>query len=486
MKCCFWVVASVCFGLLAPLGAQVVDDDRPDASVVSDTDPASLPRTWRLDFYQTGDAGSEVLSLDRVVVEPLAWPSPLGGEALPTDRGVYRFQVLGSDGRLIHSRGFSSIFAEWQSTVEASTVRRSFHESLRFPEPSEIVEIVVERRDADNVFQEIWRVRVDPADPFTVRIPPPRQEVIAFEENGAPGDKVDLLLLGDGYREADCASAFAAHGQQMVDALFAQEPFAARRQDFNVWGICPPAAESGISRPSLGRQLASPLRSTYDVFGSARYLLTLDNRTLRAVAAWAPYEFVVILSNGDTYGGGGLFNRHAAVSMASGFRDYVFVHELGHHFAGLADEYYTSPVAYQPPDRVTEPWEPNVTALLDTGNPKWGDLLSPDVALPTPWPKGTFERYASQFQSRREEIRAGGLPESEMDAHFRSQQGIEKALLGVSENAGKVGAFQGANYDAEAFYRSEIDCVMFTRNEVPFCRVCQRALEAVINRYAPP
>jgi hypothetical protein len=393
---------------------------------------------------------------------------------------------LGSDGRVIHSRGFSSIFAEWQSTAEAANLQRTFHESVRFPEPSERVDVVVERRDPDNVFHEIWRIAIDPSDLFIDRKAPPLQSVIAFEENGPPPDKVDLLLLGDGYSQDECSTTFAAHAREMTEALFDHEPFASRRQDFNVWGICPPSAAPGVSRPSIGRQLASPLQSTYDVFGSARYLLTLDNHSLREVAAWAPYEFVVILANGDTYGGGGLFNRHAAVSMASGFRGYVFVHELGHHFAGLADEYYTSPVAYQQPDQVTEPWEPNVTALLDTGSLKWGELMSPSVALPTPWPKGAFERYASQFQRRREEIRAQGLPESTMDAHFRSQQGIEKALLGVSGNAGKVGAFQGANYDAEAFYRSEIDCVMFTRNEVPFCQACQRALDAVIDRYAPP
>ncbi len=456
-----------------------------DRALPSMDDDAVSLGTWRLDFFQTGDATSEVLSLDAVRVEPLPWSSPVGDAVQPSTLGVYRYLVWASDGQLLASRGFSPLFAEWQSTAEASRVRRSFHESLRFPEPDGPVDIVVERRDAQNDFREIWRLTVDPDDIFIDRRPSPQLTALAFENNGPPREKVDLLLIGDGYIAAECASAFPGHAQRMVDALFAAEPFASRRQDFNVWGLCPPAQASGVSRPSRGVQAHTPAGSTYDVFGSERYLLSVDNQALRSVAAWAPYEFIVVLANGPTYGGGGLFGRHAAVSMASAFSEYVFVHELGHHFAGLADEYYTSPVAYQPPAQVTEPWEPNVTALLDPGTLKWGSLIDAGVAVPTLWPKGTFEEYARDFQAKREALRARNVPEAEMDNHFLGQKGIETALLGASENADKVGAFRGANYDAEAFFRPQIDCKMFTRNDVPFCAVCRRALEAVIDRFAP-
>jgi hypothetical protein len=272
----------------------------------------------------------------------------------------------------------------------------------------------------------------------------------------------------------------------MADALFRHEPFASRRTDFNVWGLCPPSAESGVARPSTGKQRRTPVGTAYDAFGSERYVLTFDNRALRDVAAWAPYEFVTILVNAETYGGGGIYGAFSTVAVDNEWANYLFVHEFGHHFAGLADEYYTSPVAYQPAARVSEPWEANVTALLEGVPLKWRDLVKPGTPLPTPWPKQDFEARQREFQARRKQIRAENRPESEMNALFREEQAHATALFRRQRYAGSVGVFQGANYDAQAFYRSQLDCVMFTRDEVPFCRVCQRALEQVIDLYAGP
>jgi hypothetical protein len=162
------------------------------------------------------------------------------------------------------------------------------------------------------------------------------------------------------------------------------------------------------------------------------------------------------------------------------------VHEFGHHFAALADEYYTSPVAYEPVEKVVEPWEANVTALLEGEPLKWRDLVDPATPLPTPWPKDEFEARQREFQARRKQIRAEGRPEREMNALFREEQADATRLFRAAAHDGEVGAFRGANYDATAYYRSQLDCIMFTRNEVPFCRVCQRALEQVIDLYAGP
>jgi hypothetical protein len=149
---------------------------------------------------------------------------------------------------------------------------------------------VVQRRQPDQTFATVWRTTVDPADTFVDRAPPARQDLIALERNGEPGDKVDLLLLGDGYTAAECAGKFAADARRMTEALFRHEPFAARRGDFNVWGLCPPAVQSGIARPSAGIHRRTPVGATYDAFGSERYVLSFDNRALRDVASWAPYE----------------------------------------------------------------------------------------------------------------------------------------------------------------------------------------------------
>jgi len=447
---------------------------------------ADAPGTLRVDYFHTGGRGVEIFALDRVSVEPLSWPGHPARTVDSGEPGAYRYEVRDGAGRLLYARGFGSIFGEWVTTSEATTSHRTFHESLRFPVPDGPVDVTVLRRGPDQSFAGVWQVHVDPVDPFVVRAPPPRQSLLAVEEHGPPADKVDVLLIGDGYTAAECEAKFGPDARRMADALFRHEPFASRRTDFNVWGLCPPAAESGIARPSTGTQRRTPVGATYDAFGSERYVLTFDNRALRDVAAWAPYEFIAILVNAETYGGGGIYGTFSTVAVDNDWADYLFVHEFGHHFAGLADEYYTSPVAYQPAQEVVEPWEANVTALPDGRPLKWGDLVADGTPVPTPWPKQAFEARQREFQARRKQIRAENRPESEMNALFREEQAYTSRLFSEQRHAGAVGAFQGANYDAQAFYRPQLDCVMFTRDPVPFCRVCRRALEQVIDLYAGP
>src|SRR5205814_8875001 len=152
-----------------------------------------------------------------------------------------------------------------------------------------------------------------------------------------------------------------------------------------------------------------------DAFGSERYVLSFDNRALRKVAQFAPYEFVEILANNRTYGGGGIFNLYSTVAVDNAFANYVFVHEFGHHFAGLADEYYTSASAYAPTAERAEPWEPNATALLDAARLKWKDLVAADTPIPTPWDKEALEKYSREVQKRRGQLRRERRPESEME-----------------------------------------------------------------------
>jgi hypothetical protein len=168
------------------------------------------------------------------------------------------------------------------------------------------------------------------------------------------------------------------------------------------------------------------------------------------------------------------------VAADSAWAPYLFVHEFGHHFAGLADEYYTSPVSYEPSAARPEPWEPNATA--DPKAARWRDLVTPGIALPTPWPKAEFEAAQRGFQARRRRIREEKRPEEEMDALFREEQAWTTRLL--APLAGKVGAFEGAMYEATGYYRPQADCIMFTRDEVGFCAVCRRAIERVIAMYA--
>ncbi len=445
---------------------------------------ADPPRTMRLDFYHTGNATTEIYAVDKVVVEPLPWP---GNPARPIDSlnlGDYFFEVADAGSKtVLYSRGFSSIYGEWVTTAEAKTASRTFHESLRFPTPEKPVTVTVRKRDPENKWKDAWTTTVDPKDQFVdTSVPEGPGDLIAIEKNGPPSEKVDLLILGDGYTAAE-RGKFERDARRMADVLFATSPFKERRRDFNVWALCPPAAESGVSRPSTGIYRDSPVGATYDAFGSERYILTFDNRALRRAAAFAPYEFVEILVNERTYGGGGIHNLYSTVAVDNAFANYVFVHEFGHHFAGLADEYYTSSVAYAPAAERTEPWEPNVTALLDPAALKWKDLVAADTPLPTPWGKEAFEAYSNEIQQRRRQIRAERKPEEVMEALFREELEHEGRMFAREKYAGRVGAFEGANYEARGFYRPEVDCIMFTRTD-RFCAVCRRAIERVIDQYA--
>ena len=445
----------------------------------------AAPATMRLDYYHIGDAKREVFSMDRVVIEPLPWPGDMTRTIDDTNLGKYFFEVRDQQTtRLLYSRGFASIYGEWETTDEAQKMVRTFSESLRFPAPDAPVQIFLKKRDAKNEWRNIWSITIDPKDMFIDRSKPQAPaNLIPIQKMGDPATKVDLLLLGDGYTRAE-QPKFVADARRLINVLFSTSPFKEHRADFNVWGLCPPAAESGISRPSTGIYRDS--LATYDAFGSERYVLAFDNKRLRKVAEFAPYEFVEILVNGRTYGGGGIFNLYSTVAVDNAFANYVFVHEFGHHFAGLADEYYTSPVAYAPATTRIEPWEPNATALLDKNKLKWKDLVAPDTPLPTPWNKEEFEAYEREYGARRAQIRKENRPESEMEALFREDRRRVDAMMAKEKYAGRVGAFEGANYEAKGYYRPQVDCIMFTRDNVPFCAVCRRAIEQILDLYTRP
>ncbi|MDH3498453.1 MAG: IgA Peptidase M64 [Gemmatimonadota bacterium] len=441
-------------------------------------------RTMRLDYYHTGGVGSEIASLDQVVSDG-PWAGSRTRLIDDTNLGPYRFVVRDArTGGTLYSRGFSSLYAEWESTPEARTMHRTFHESLRFPWPTGPVRVVVERRGL-NGFQEVVAFAVDPAArSVNPAERPPMGTVWTLFEHGPPAAKVDLVLLGEGYTAAEQVK-FHADATRLIERLFAYEPFRSRRQDFNVRAIDLPAAESGVSRPHQGQYRRATTGTQYSIFDSERYMLTHDNRTLRDVLSAAPYEFFVILVNEKQYGGGGIFNFQATTSVDSEFSDYVFVHEFAHHFAGLADEYYTSPVAYETGGAAhAEPWEPNVTALHDPARLKWGDLVPPGTPLPTAWDKARYETHARDIQARRRVLIESRAPEAEFDRLFREQRAVEREMLAGMAHAGVVGAFEGASYEARGLYRPEIDCIMFTRNMTRFCRVCQRAIARIIDLYA--
>jgi len=443
------------------------------------------PPTVRVDYYHSGNAETEMFSVHQVVIEPLPWPGHPDKALDTVQRGHFMFHVEDPEsGDVLYSRGFSSVFQEWQSTGEAREMNRTFHESVRFPKPDRPVLLRILKRNAEQAFESIWTASIDTDDMLVVRAHAPAPaEILELHVSGPPAGKVDVVILGDGYTAAE-ADKFAADAQRATKALFSYSPFKDRAGDFNVWGLNPPAAASGVNRPSNGTFRHSPSGTTYDAFRAERYILALDNLGMRRLLQHAPYEFIVILGNSETYGGGGIYGLYSTAAAGSGSADYLVVHEFGHHFAALADEYYTSAAVYEPTEERPEPWEPNVTALHDPAELKWGHLVKEGTALPTDWPKEAFETFQKEYQARRARLRAENRPEAEMNQLFRDEKEFTTNLFAQSPATNSViGAFEGANYAAKGYYRSEMNCTMFTRHE-RFCRVCSDGIEDVIDLYS--
>ncbi|HOQ59156.1 MAG TPA: IgA Peptidase M64 [Vicinamibacterales bacterium] len=438
--------------------------------------------TMRIDYSHTGGRGIEAVSVDRIVNDG-PWAGSRARLVDDTNLGKYLFEVVDRrTNRVVYSRGFASLFGEWETTPEARDTYRTFGGSLRFPWPRQPVQVVLKKRDRLNAFHEFWSTLVDPASRAVNRARlAPTGRVWTLWENGPPESKVDLLLIGDGYTEAELPK-FHADAKRLVDRMFTVEPYKSRRSDFNVRAIDVAAAESGVHNPRTGDMRRARVGTEYNIFDSERYALSPDNRGWRDVASEAPYDAVGILINNRYYGGGGIFNDQATVAVDSGSAEYIFIHEFGHHFAGLGDEYYTSDVAYETgAAEKVEPWEPNVTALLDPSALKWKDLVDPGTPLPTPWDKAEYEKRSAEIQAERRRLRASAAPESAMDALFARQLDFEKTFLSSMKYSGRVGAFEGASYEPTGLYRPETDCIMFSRNPAGFCRVCRRAIERVID-----
>jgi len=448
-------------------------------------DASFTGRTLRFDYHHAGDHDEEHVALDRLRLEG-PWAGSRTRLVDDTDLGKYLFRVVDrATNRVLWSRGFSSIYGEWETTGEARRAWRVLHESQRFPEPRREVQLVLAKRQDDGAFREIFERTVDPTDRFVDRSAlSTAGEVVPLLENGPPATHVDVLVVSDGYTR-EGRDAFLADARRLTEVLFETEPFHRRKADFNARAMFVPSPEAGIPNPRKGAWPRTALGLSFNAFDSDRYVLTMANEALREAVAPAPYDALILLFDGRKYGGGGIFNLWATCASDTEPAPYVFVHEFGHSFAGLADEYYSSQVSYEdfvPPG--SEPWEPNVTALLDPAKLKWRDLVAADTPLPTPWGKEAYDAADLAYQALRAEKLAAKASEEEMEALFREVKAKTQPMLEAEGYFGRVGAFEGAAYEAKGLYRPEVDCIMFTRNPTSFCAVCTRAIERVIDLYS--
>jgi hypothetical protein len=439
-------------------------------------------KTMRVDYFHSGNAVEEHFAVSQILNDG-SWG---GSTKVLTDDlglGAYFFEIADTtSGTLLYSRGFSSIFGEWQTTPEAKEQWGTFPESVRFPWPKKPVTLILKKRDSDNKFQTIWTTVIDPLSRKVNPAPPEMTyKTDIIHESGPAQQKLDIVILGDGYTSSEMGK-FVNDTKRLTDILLKTEPFKSRKDDINIRAVETPSEVTGITKPHHGIFKRSPLSTHYSSFDSERYILTYDNKTVRNVASEVPYDFMIILVNEKTYGGGGIYNLYTTVAVDNTFSGYIMVHELGHHIGALADEYYTSSVSYEKTEITTEPWEPNITALLDKDNLKWKDLVAEGTPIPTPWEKAKFDSYEYQVQKERDSLRAIHAPESVLEKLFKNELVQEDEFFNIEPYRNKVGAFEGAGYMQYGLYRPQLDCIMFTRH-MQFCKVCQRSLNNVIDQY---
>ena len=395
-------------------------------------------KTLRFDYFHTGNKDSDSYSFDELIEEPY-WGGSKVNLIDKFNYGKYRFEVNDeASNTLIYSRGYSTLFSEWQTTEEAKQTYKTFSETVTFPFPKETVVVRFYSHNRKNELLKKFEYRIDPENYF---IKPERiDEFNNFEvvNSGDPAVKVDIVIVPEGYT-VDEMEKFKKDCEKFAGYLFNSSPFKENKDKFNIWGIEAPSLESGTDIPKDDIWKKTLVNSTFFTFDLERYLMTADNKSLRNVASNAPYDQIYILANSDKYGGGAIYNHYSMSVTNNKYFEFIVTHEFGHGFASLADEYYTSDVAYQdfyPLD--VEPTDPNLTTLVDFDS-KWKDLVEEGTPIPTP----------------------------DTDV-FKD----------------KVGAFEGGGYMEKRIYRPMHDCSMKSIKIDGFCPVCKRAIQQMIDFYS--
>jgi len=458
-----------------------------------------LDKTMRIDYYHVGDNQEEVVTLDKVFQQGI-WAGPVKNLIDPFLRGRYCAKIYeAGTGQLIFARAFDSLFGEYKTTAEAlKGIKRTFQESVLIPFPKKKIIFSLEVRDRENNFHQIFSEEIDPNSIYVVKeSPEPGVKVFELIKNGHPHEKVDVAFLAEGYRSEE-EDKMKSDLEKFIQVFFSQEPYQSLKDKFNIYGVFKPSADSGCDEPSHGQFKNTALGCSFDSFGSERYLLTEDNRRVRDIAASVSYDTILIMVNHKRYGGGGIYNLYCTFTTDNQWYEYLMLHEFGHSFTGLADEYYTSQVAYNEfYPRGVEPVEPNITALLDPNNLKWKHLATPGIAIPTPWEKKDFDAMDNAYQEIRQKMnediarkKRAGAPKEEIEkleaqSEWLSAEQAKKVdeFLGKSKYVGQVGAFEGAGYSSSGLYRPAVDCIMFTKGKKPYCPVCREAVKQMIEFY---
>ena len=392
-------------------------------------------KTLRLDYYHCGNAKTEHFYFDELIQEPY-WAGSQTQLVDSTNYGNNFVEVHSAEtGDLIYSRGFCTLFGEWQTTPEAKITDCCYPESVVMPFPLGKVMVSILSRNRLGIFEKMFEYEVDPKSYF-IKKETEKLPVFDVVNSGSPARKVDIVLLPEGYTEGE-KDLFIADCRNFASEFFKYSPYAENKKNFNIRGVWAPSSESGPDIPKDGRWRKTRLNGSYSTFDSERYLMVNDFQGVRDVAGNAPYDCIYILANTDKYGGGAIYNFYGiSAAHHADKAGKIYIHEFGHLFAGLGDE-YVGGVEYSDfyPTTV-EPWEANLTTLVNFEK-KWKNMLPAGSPVPTP------QNLAAP---------------------------------------GKLGVYEGGGYVSKGIYRPCTNCLMNNLHNIDvFCPVCRKAIQNMID-----
>jgi hypothetical protein len=433
--------------------------------------------TMRIDLSHAGTSNEEHLSINEVRHEG-RWAGSRT-QLLDMQNLVDYFFVVSDTqtNKPLFTRGTNSCFDDEKTDWSVCS------ESIRFPFPLRPIRISFQKRNKDNLgFHELWSAGVDPTSPHINTSPlTSKASVDVILESGSPEKEVDVVILGDGYTDRDKAK-FQSDARRATGYIFAASPFKESKSSFNVRSVFTASEDGGITSPLDGYWARTALGCTYDAHDVERNIDCFDNYSIREAAAVVPYDVIVILTNSKRYGGSGNYQQYAVAAIDSSQAEYLVQHELGHTFAGLADEYYSFASACTKTSKA-EPWEPNVTSSSERQSLKWGELVAAGTLVPTPWPKEDFEAFDKKFIDTYLHLRAAKEPEQKVDDLIREAVPKEIEILKRGQFSTQTGAFEGAQNQSCGMFRPEVNCIMFTLTPRDFCSVCSRAIRRAIAFY---
>ncbi len=416
---------------------------------LAQTAPQSKPKfedyfedkALRVELYNVGHAKESSIVLRDLYEEP-TWAENPNSLITPFEYGNFAIKLFDeASGQLIFSKGFDSMFSEYITTDPGlNGVARVFETTTRCPMPKAKTKLQIERRNREHTLEPVMTLAIDPSD-YRIRREASAGKDVTFDvrNNGPAKDHVDIVFLAEGYT-ADQQEKFRGDVKRLSDFLLSVEPYSTSRNKFNIRGVFRASAEAGTDQPRQMSFKSTVLNSTYNIFDLDRYLLVEDNHAIHRMAAQVPHDVVVVVVNISRYGGGGMVLDYCTTTADNERSEMVFVHEFGHTFGFLADEYIGN-VAYNDmyPAGI-EPLEPNITRETDRDKIKWKDLLSPNVPLPTP--------------------------------------------TKIDNRSSVVGAFEGGGYMKEGIFRPQYECWMGSLNpNARLCKVCQAATQRMIDYY---